>query len=687
MAGKRQHYIPRFLQRGFLDASDSKADRTWLHRRGEKPRLVGIRDVGVGDYFYSNVSFGEKQTLDDLITEFERELNGYLSVIKSVPVGLTIDAKIAACLVSHFAIRTNHVRSVLSQGAEKVVDEVANLVLSSVKMREMIGIDEPNSIIKLKTPIGDALDALPLENYPLPQALTKRIFSFYTRELFDKFYESIGSDLYKKIVEVASVIPSITREAHNKALIKMEESSWESRLSQLSWETFSVPGAILPDCVVLVEEQSGNVVPLILSSPDQIELIIFPISYNKILIGYCDEAPCFNIDLINNHAAECSDNFFISHQDNDRFKLSHLIGTRCSSSINSIIKKSTSNWFESSTSRSFGVQKYTISDDFFQPFSFSLICIGFADFDTSKKLGDVIKVIVQELGRSMPLSSIDGFTFAADYASALQNLDRGDPHLVSDLTLRRGYAYGVAKCVSVKRNGIKKIHIVIDSTVAINLLCDNENDRASSIHVIVNMLSHIAHEALYEEELKHDNFVPDELSKLFHGAVSRAPSSYFSARKSAFFDCSAGLRYADLLCDSIKVAHEDIISARLKYRVDSNLDELLKIAVSQVSFIVDHAAQWIGHRDGAPEQGDSNNMQLIEKLKTFGLDCWIVLLGRDLSRLYDIEGGFNGINIYALDRHAERLLWMFQIFPWPMEDGSVYVNVPMGNDEELINSL
>lgn len=48
MAGKRQHYIPRFLQRGFLDVSDSKADRTWLYRRGEKPRLVGIRDVGVG---------------------------------------------------------------------------------------------------------------------------------------------------------------------------------------------------------------------------------------------------------------------------------------------------------------------------------------------------------------------------------------------------------------------------------------------------------------------------------------------------------------------------------------------------------------------------------------------------------------------------------------------------------------
>lgn len=53
MAGRRQHYIPRFLQRGFLAERDTVAERTYLHRRDAQPTLVGIRDVGVGEDFYS----------------------------------------------------------------------------------------------------------------------------------------------------------------------------------------------------------------------------------------------------------------------------------------------------------------------------------------------------------------------------------------------------------------------------------------------------------------------------------------------------------------------------------------------------------------------------------------------------------------------------------------------------------
>ncbi|HEX6010301.1 MAG TPA: hypothetical protein VFY87_00565 [Geminicoccaceae bacterium] len=49
MAGKRQHYVPRLLQRGFLDDPSDEVERTWLHRRGADARLVGIRDVGVED--------------------------------------------------------------------------------------------------------------------------------------------------------------------------------------------------------------------------------------------------------------------------------------------------------------------------------------------------------------------------------------------------------------------------------------------------------------------------------------------------------------------------------------------------------------------------------------------------------------------------------------------------------------
>ncbi len=687
MAGKRQHYIPRFLQRGFLDASDSKADRTWLYRRGTKPRLVGIRDVGVGEYFYSKLSSDGIKTLDDLITESERDLDADLIIIRSAPVGQPINAEIAARLVVHLAIRTNHVRSTFSQGAEKIVDEMAELVLDTVKMRGLLGIDVPTSIKKIATPMSDAFDALYLEKYPLPTALTKRMLSFYVRELFDSFYQEVQTDLSQKIVEVVGVIPTITRDAHNKSLMEMNYFSWEGRLSQFTWKTFSVSNAVLPDCVVLVSEPGGAIVPLILSSSDKIELVFFPISHNKILIGSYEENFDVDIASINFSAAECSDSFFISHQDNDLTHLSNLIGTRCANTINAVVKESMSDLDNRSLFKFAEAQQPTVLDDYFQSFSFSLTCVGFADSEFSIKLSSIIQIIVQELGRSMPLSLIDGFTFSSDYAHTLQNLDRGDPNLAPDLIQSRGYGRGVAKCVTVNREGKNKNHIVVDAIIAVGLLSGDENERMSSIHIIVNMLSHIGHEVFYEKRLQEKNFVPDKFSQLFHMGISCAPGSYFSARQSAFCDTNAAGRYANLLLDCIKVAHEVIIAARLGYRVNNDLDGLLKIAVTQISFIIAHAAQWIGHQDGEAEMDDSSRIAILTELKAFGLDSWIVLLGRDLSRLYDVEGQFNEVNIYSLDRHVERLLWIFQIFPWPLEDGSVYVSVPMGNDEALLNNL
>lgn len=686
MAGKRQHYIPRFLQRGFLDASDSKADRTWLYRRGTKPRLVGIRDVGVGEYFYSKLSSDGIKTLDDLITESERDLDVDLIIIRSTPVGQPINAEIAARLVAHLAIRTNHVRSMFSQGAEKIVDEMAELVLDTVKMRGLLGIDVPTSIKKIATPMSDALDALHLEKYPLPTALTKRMLSFYVRELFDSFYQEVQIDLSQKIVGVVGVIPTITRDAHNKSLMEMNYSSWEGRLSQFTWKTFSVSNAVLPDCVVLVSEPDGAIVPLILSSSDKIESVFFPIAHNKILIGSYEENFDVDIESINFSAAKCSDSFFISHQDNDLTHLSNLIGTRCANTINAVVKESMFDLANNSQFSSAEVKQSMGSGAPFQPFSFSLACLGFADSDISMRLGGIIKIIVQELGRSMPLSSIDGFTFSSDYAHTLQNLDRGDPNLAPDLTQSRGYGRGVAKCVTVNREGKSKNHIVVDAVIAVGLLSYDENERMSSIHIIVSMLSHIGHEVLYEKKLQDKIFSPDEFSRLFHKGVVCAPGSYFSARQSAFCDANAGSRYADLLLDCIKMAYETITAARLMYRVNNDLDGLLKIAVPQISFIIAHAAQWIGHQDSDVEMNDCSRIALLAELKAFGLDSWIVLLGRDLSRLYDVEGQFNEVNIYSLDRHVERLLWIFQIFPWPLEDGSVYVSVPMGNDEALLNN-
>jgi hypothetical protein len=111
----------------------------------------------------------------------------------------------------------------------------------------------------------------------------------------------------------------------------------------------------------------------------------------------------------------------------------------------------------------------------------------------------------------------------------------------------------------------------------------------------------------------------------------------------------------------------------------------LEVALPKIAFVLEHAAQWLGHRDGLPSQDEFPGMSLVEDLKVFDLYDWLELFGRDLQLLYATDDRFSVESIFALGRHAERLLWTVQICPWPTPDGGTYVTIPMGNDEQALD--
>src|SRR5690606_35561061 len=122
-------------------------------------------------------------------------------------------------------------------------------------------------------------------------------------------------------------------------------------------------------------------------------------------------------------------------------------------------------------------------------FSFTLTCVGFGGEDgAATALGHIMKTIVVEVGRDMPLSGLDGVTFAVDYKAALEQLDRGDTGLGIEKSQSRDYGYAIAKCVRVVREGRVKDHIVLDASIAHGLLQEQSEGRDIAIHLMVNML-------------------------------------------------------------------------------------------------------------------------------------------------------------------------------------------------------
>ena len=223
---------------------------------------------------------------------------------------------------------------------------------------------------------------------------------------------------------------------------------------------------------------------------------------------------------------------------------------------------------------------------------------------------------------------------------------------------------------------------MIDASIAAGLLSGEHDPQQGALHILVNMLASIAHSDLYESKLPGlTPTPPNEVVRFLYRWISTAPGDYFSARESAFINPSAGERLATLVMDSLASARQSIENARLQYRIDNDLDCLLTKAMPPISYVLGHTAEWLGHRDGLPDQDDFPGAKLPTMLEAFELHHWLELFGRDLRALYAADEQFTTGRLFALSTHVERLLWTVQMFPWPMDDGSLYVSVPWGEDE------
>jgi len=412
--------------------------------------------------------------------------------------------------------------------------------------------------------------------------------------------------------------------------------------------------------------------------------------HNRLLVGSPGARPEIPLASINEACAACSDSFFISRRAADGASFSGLIGQRSALAIEAIADAALVEL------KSAGASEVALDPrgnhprieiETLRSFTFSVACLGFEDAEAAAGIGEISKVLVQEVSRRLPLSHLDGITFAADYASALHDLDRGDPSLGTDGTQPRDYGRPVAKCVRVVRAGEAKEHIVVDAILAVDLLGSDPERRACAIQLLVAMLAHAAHGPLYEAQLaKCPPPAFDGVARMVHSAVSTAPGKYFAARESAFADPNAGERYATLVRDSLASARNAVAEARLAYRVSADLPQLLDVATLQLSFLIGHTAEWLGHRDGLPPQETFPGSSLPDDLRAFDLHRWLELLGQDLRLLYDAPERFTNVNIIALGKHAERLLWPLQICPWLLPDGNAFVSVPIGEDESLLGS-
>jgi hypothetical protein len=617
--------------------------------------------VGVEDWFYSRKGSPGERTLDDAITDFERDLGKDVASLRSAAAGSKIDSSLAARTVVHLVLRTAHLRRTISAGITSISHELEALFINPERLGVMFGLAGP----VLASSVVDAIRSSAQDLVPvgIPAPLSERLMWFYVREFGDQLVAQAVATLAPLIPNLFDELADQIRDTHNALLKKpLDDHGWFAALSRFAWSVETATDLILPDSVALAREPEGALAPLLFTKAANAVVILLPLSHDRMLVGR--RAPAEKVDLadFNSSAAASCDGFFIAARPFDSGSLENQIGTGPALALVEAITEAVK---QVENARSFApdVRRQTQSHEKKEKdLSFQITLKNCGDEVLAREYAEIVRTVVQMLSREVPLYNLDGITIAADYGAALAELDRGDPELPALTSGALEYGLGVAMPVTVIRDGEEKQHLVLAAGIAEGWTSADPVIKAGSIHLLIRMLAGIAHATLYAGA---PSFTPDAMARELHLSAAHTPASYWSAREVAFIAPDQGSIYSDLVVDSLNHAVSAIEVERSRMADDSDVSKAFSVAVSCTSAVLCHAADWLGHRDGLADGSNFDGSDLPERLTGYGLERWIALLGRDLAACYTDQGALDLAIVETLSRHVERLLWCFGIYCWP----------------------
>jgi hypothetical protein len=682
MAGRRQHYVPKFLQRQFLARNDlpEKGERVWWHFRGNPARPLEISHIGVAEYFYSRARSDGEPTLDDRISAQETPIQVDLAAVLEAAAGDPIEPLRAARLVTHFVLRTAFIRSAFAEAAAEVISMAIATVRAPTGARAYLGIDDhaPSPyVIDIVRGVREQLGDMGIA---MPPRLADRLLAYLVRERFDELTGSLDAFIEEAHDQLLSQLPDQMAAAHKQVLSQDEPMTWEARLGDLAWHVHSVDGAILPDCIAIARTPERAWAPLLLVDLDELESCVFPIADERLLVG--TRAPPFVPELaeINAASAACSDEFFIAALPMDH--LGDELGMRTTQVIRAGLESALSDARQRTASRSGAPTERSPPTDHVPVFEYSLAFPLSIAPEEQGELTQLIRLMVHEMSRVYPLIDLDGITFAAHYASALAQIAHDNHQDEHQIPAPRTFGDPIASAVVVLRDGRRKQHLVYDWSVAKNLLSKDETQQRAALHILVSLLAHLPLDALYMQPMMRTTpRFPDSFTEDLCPAIASAPSYYYTYRAAANFDPSAGVASANSFQACMTSAREAMALAHERYAHDHEVAALLNVAREKARDVIDHAAQWCGHIDGLnPENAtddEATGRSIMEEVVgQLDLSHWLKLLHEDLHNLFVPGQPCTVERICALIRHAERLMWVFRVCPWPQDDGSTYVTVP-----------
>jgi Protein of unknown function (DUF4238) len=337
MAGKKNHIIPKWMQKGFASRTVGEEVFTWIYRKGSNPFETNTGNSNAENYFY-----GRKEELnaDDVMTEVETyKLSPLINKLRNRNCDLNNSKTEIAELIAHFSIRTKTMRKGIEQMAEKTFEgmkevltddeTVSNVLLNPSEQQLESFFDdalsdsdpEMENILNILKMSGFEKDQVKEFIVGITQATlkneeAKNDIEGFVKDLFSTMFDGVLEDL-----------PNSMKKAHNRSLLDNTiPQPRVDKYKQLNWSTYDTTSTLILGDVACIFRETGEKSFKASCEIDKTGQIYLPISSNQILIGTNDTDEIeTDVNVLNEAIASCSYEQFICSE-NAKTDLIKMIG-------------------------------------------------------------------------------------------------------------------------------------------------------------------------------------------------------------------------------------------------------------------------------------------------------------------------------------------------------------------------
>lgn len=684
MAGRKQHFIPRHFLKEFVIPDGS--DKLWMYRRGlPDPKLVSRDDAAAKRDFYSKPATTDAPTLDDLITEYEKELKFCVEEARAVPVGEALDAHLISEIVAHLTMRSAYLREFIDAGASELVSSIDTLIHRPAELLE--GLNLPKHRVPSKF---EAMAIQQFEQHLLssltnvtPKAIVRLLYQAI-REDIDLLQKAASEEFAALMERFQGEFRTMPQSVHVQVLgNNLVPAPRKAMLEEFQWRIVDFPSgdAVLPDCVAIAEDAEGWG-PYMLADHKSMTRVVIPLTPSKLAVG---SSANDREEVTENYNQIARDSCFTFYLTNRREEVpgTHLaelggparakISGITSSALRGAVEDFVGDGSNAPTNETKPVTWTDLSAG--EGYSYSVSFKDFGDESYAQKIAQCLNEAVKAFGGLLPIHRLDGITFAIDYAAALQEIDRG-------LGVGRGIdpsaganPNGVAMPLAVRREDGIKTHVVLRGYLAEQLISEDETQSGEALSVICYCLGTVAFNALVEG--KFPGTLLSQYSDPYEGWLYRyndaLPTTYFSTRLVA-----STMETLEFYSEQAHQQLEQMISvtkdAHARYHEDGDHERFFEVCAAHVSAFMTEIGRFFAARASMIGPYRPNGF-LDRALTQLELLKWSKLFEEDLAA-FDrrVEDWVNFEDVFFLNRHFERLLFEVGVLPDQMNDGSLYIH-------------